>query len=355
MLTTRELLTKMMTFQPVSADVARVNQLVDFLQNYLQHEGVHTAVEILEDRKILYASTAPGREQDLLFNAHLDVVPAGAEKFAATEEDGWLVGRGTHDCLGNCALIANALIKAGPDASAGAIFSTDEEIGGQTTKAMVDRGYSGRHLVLVVDGSGNSIIVAQKGVLVLTLRAHGTACHAAEPWKGENAIDRLFAGYRNLRPLFPTVTPPDEWHNTLAATTMQAGTVHNKVPDVAEMTLNVRFIENTKSEDLIARIRETSGLDVAVEMISPPVACDEEHPVLQGVVDTMRTILERDITVKRSNGATDARHFVTMQVPIAIIGAPGRDLHGDNEALELAGLAAYETLFDAVLDSRRGH
>lgn len=349
MLTTRRLLTKMMGFQPVSADVQRVNQLVDFLDKYLADAGLHTAVERLEGRKILYASPRAEKTPELLFNAHLDVVPAEPHQFIPKQEDGWLVGRGTHDCLGNCAVIANALACADPTASAGAVFSTDEEIGGQTTKAMVQRGYRGRRLVLVVDGSGHSIITAQKGVLVVTLRARGVACHAAEPWKGRNAIDRLLDGYARIRPLFPPVTPPDEWHDTLAATMLRAGAVHNKVPDTAEMTVNVRFTEETDAAEMVRQMADASNLEVAIDMQSPPVACDQDNDEIRGVVRLMQQTLGRDIAVKRSNGATDARHFAGLNVPIAIIGVPGRDLHGDHEALDLAGLAAYETLFDALL------
>jgi succinyl-diaminopimelate desuccinylase len=347
---TRELMEQLIAMRPVSAEVDNVNRAVDCLTDFLVSHGLHTQIEKLGSRKILYAATAAQKHVELLFNAHVDVVPGEDEQFEPREENGWIVGRGTHDCLGNCAVVAQALVKAAAEGhAAGAVFSTDEEIGGKTTLAMVERGYAARRLVVIVDGSGYSLINAQKGVLVLTLRAKGKECHAAEPWKGDNAIDRLLDGYAKVRDLFPPVTPPDEWHNTLAATMLHAGTVHNKVPEAATMTLNIRFTENVSPESIVEQIEARSGLTAILDMQSPPVFCSEADPQIGRLRKIMARVLGRAIDVKRSNGATDARHFVDMQVPIAIIGVPGRDLHGRDEAVELAGLDAYEAVLGELI------
>ncbi len=342
---TRELLETMVAFRPVSGEVENVNRLVEFMEEYLRRYGVHTELHNLGARRILYAATQATRTPDFLFNAHLDVVPAPDTMFELHEtNDGWLVGRGTHDCLGNSAILAQMLHRNLGLASAGVIFSTDEEIGGETTREMAAGGYCPKKMVLVVDGSGYSLVIAQKGVLVLRLSATGRGCHAAEPWKGVNAIDALLQGYGKLRELFPEVTADDQWHNTMAATTVHAGNVHNRIPDEAEMTLNIRFTQDSDAASLTDRIRAQCKLGVDVEMLSEPVFCDPEHPELVALRQFMREQLGREIDIKYSNGATDARHFTECGVPIAIIGAPGRDLHGNDEAIDLAGLAAYEEL-----------
>ena len=346
---TLDLLKRMIAFRPVSADLAAVNQLADFVSQYLQEAGVHTEVLDHEGRRGLYAATRPERQTDVLFNAHLDVVPGNDQQFEPRLEGDWLVGRGTHDCLGNAAMLIHLLIRFRDRASIGAIFTTDEEIGGETTRAMVERGYRGRRLILVVDGSGYSIVVAQKGMLVVRLRATGLGCHAAEPWKGKNAIDLLIDGYQRIRNLFPTVTPPDEWHNTLAPTVLAAGNVHNRIPDQAEMTLNIRLTEGTDADAIQDQLAALSGLSVVREMACPPAFTDPDHPELRALAEHMAAHLGREIAIKRSNGATDARHFVELGVPIAIIGVPGRDLHGDNEALDLTALADYEEMLAAYI------
>jgi succinyl-diaminopimelate desuccinylase len=347
-MTTKELLAKMMSFRPVTAEVERLNALTEFVAAYLYKHGVHTKMHSMDGRKCLYASTTADAEGDeVLFNAHLDVVPAEDEQFEARETDGWIVGRGTHDCLGNCAVLMQVLCRAMTELEpprVGVIFSTDEEVGGATTGFMAERVPAPKRMILVVDGSGNSVVVAQKGVLTVRLTAKGVGCHSAEPWKGDNAIDRLVDGYARVRRLFPQVEPPNEWESTLAATVIRGGSVHNRVPEVAEITLNIRLVETDDREDVLRRLSEASGLEVAVDMSCDPVFCDPESPELKALVEFMKGSLNREIPIKRSNGATDARHFTRFGVPIAIIGVHGRDLHGADEALELASMREYEEM-----------
>lgn len=347
---TKDLLLELAANRPVTAETARVNATVDQLRQYLAGEGVRTAVEELDGRHILYAATVPGKRVDVLLNAHLDVVPAEEEVFQIREENGWLFGRGTHDCLGNSAVVANLLVDLQGKVSLGAIFSTDEEVGGATTKAMVERGYTARRFVLVLDGSGYALAVAQKGILAVRLIAHGRACHAAYAWRGDNAIDRLVDGYAKIRGLFPPIQPPDEWHTSMAATLIQAGTVANRVPDLAEMTLNIRFTEPGEGACLIEQLRVASGLEVQGRVECEPFAFSPDTPALRSLAAFMEKRLARPIRIERMNGATDARHFGGIGVPVGIIGIPGKDAHAHTECLELAGMAAYETMLRDYLN-----
>ncbi len=349
MLDTVCLLRRMMRFRPLSAEVERLNQLVDFLAGYLAGEGVFTEIRELAGRRILYAATTATPVCEFLANAHLDVVPGTDEQFELVERDGWLHGRGTYDCLGNCAMLANLLVEKRGSQALGVIFSTDEEIGGQTTALMAGCGYGARRLLLVVDGSGYAITVAQKGVLVVRLTAVGKACHAAYPWLGDNPIDRLVDGYVRLRQLFAPVQPPDEWRDTLAATLVGAGNADNRVPEVATMTVNIRFTDGADPDHLLDQLRRSSQLTVEVVSRAPVVACEATAPAIQQLLQAMRASLGREIAIERSNGATDARHFVDLGVPMAIIGIPGRGLHAEDEAVELAGLHAYQRLLGAYL------
>ena len=352
MLPTAELLRQLTSFRPVTADIEAVNRVVRFLHEYLSAAGIHSRIEDCDGRLVLFAATCTEKTTDILMNAHLDVVPAQDEEgYELREEEGWLYGRGTADDLGNCAVIAQALIRAKDRASAGAIFSTDEECGGSTTAAMLDRGYGARAMVLVFDVADYYVAaIAQKGVLNLRLEAHGEACHAAEPWKGKNAIDRLIDGYRAVRALFPQVTPPDEWHDTMAATLIQAGTVPNRVPDQAEMTLNIRYVETTDPDALIQRIADVSGLTVACKTRCPPVHMRADAPPVQELIRHLEQGLGRSLTVRKLNGATDARHFVRLQVPIALVGIPGHDPHGKDERIEVAGFHLFpEVLADFLV------
>ncbi len=348
-MTTEQLLARMMAFKPATSEIERVNALVDFLDGYLRRGGLHVRREKAGRRKILYAGTRPGRTPAVLLNAHLDVIPAPDSLFKLRRQGRWLLGRGTNDCLGSCAVIANTLIAAGAAADAGAVFSTDEETGGATAARMAELGYRGRRLILIMDGYGYAVATAQKGILAVRLRARGKACHSSTPWKGANAIDRLIAAYQRVRSAFPEVRAGDEWHTTMSANIIQAGTVFNRVPDTAEIVLDIRYTEKYRPADLIRKIRRLSGLPIKKVTESPLMFCGEQAPALQEFHACMQRGLRRKIAWKRMNGATDARHFRACKVPIAIIGLPGTGSHALTERVPAASLRQYEDMLRGYL------
>jgi acetylornithine deacetylase/succinyl-diaminopimelate desuccinylase-like protein len=115
------------------------------------------------------------------------------------------------------------------------------------------------------------------------------------------------------------------------------------------MTINIRYTEPGGDVQIAERIRELTGLEVDVQMSCPVVMFDENTPAFRRLRDAMEREFGRDIALLRMNGATDARHFVSVGVPTAIIGIPGRDLHGGDESTEVAALEAYENLLADTL------
>ncbi len=332
-----------MAFRPVSGDIRSVNRLADFLARYLKGKHIFTRMEKLNGRKILYASTTKGKRSKVLLNAHLDVVPADETVFKYKEKGNWITGRGAGDCLGNCAVIAHVLTAMAGKADVGAIFSTDEEIGGETTAYMIDRGYRG-NFILVLDAGGYRIATAQKGVVTIALKSTGRACHGSAPWRGVNAIDRLIEGYLKVKKLFPSIREGNEWHTTMSANIIHAGTVFNRVPDVAEMILDIRHTEKTSPRELIKKIRSASGLKVSAVRKQQIVFYNEKDPQLLELSEFMKKHLRRKIRIVRMNGATDARHFTKLRVPIAMIGIPTSGAHSSDERASLPGMKLYEKM-----------
>ena len=341
-----DLAAKMMAFRPASANAAAVNRLTGFVRGYLAGHGVLTRVENLKGRKVLWAATAPGRTQPLVFNAHLDVVPHDEGSAKIEVRGGWLYGRGAGDCLGNAAVLCNLLIACGRNARVGAVFSTDEEIGGDTTAFMVERGYGGGFIV-VLDAGGLKphLVVAQKGILTLRLAARGRAGHGSTPWKCVNALDRLIDGYLKIRPLFPPARSGDEWHTTCAATQCNAGTnVFNRIPDRAEMVLNIRWTDADTPGGIMRRIRAVSGLAVERIELSPMVATDPDAGAIKALRSHMARALRRPVALVRMNGATDARHFSKLRVPVVATSIPYEGAHASIERASLSGMARYEKM-----------
>lgn len=351
---TAELLAELIRFRSVSEDIPAVNRAEEYMKNYLESEGIFCTMEEIGGRHVLYASTVRGKEADYLFNAHMDVVPAADGQFIPRIEGDLMYGRGTADCLGACAVIAQTLIRLKGKASCGAIFTADEEIGGSTTAGMVERGYRAKQCVVIIDAYYDSLTIAQKGVLALEIlfRSRTGGGHASKPWKFDNPIDRLVDGYSRLRNAWTNPTEEEQWSNSMTPCILRGGFVHNQIPDQASMMLNIRFVDPEDSDRILAQVKELTGCDELRPFeICPPVVSASDTPAVQKLRGIMASHIGRDIPLCRMNGATDARHFTSLNVPLAIIGTCGTGEHSPCESVSLASL---EKVSDILVDFASG-
>lgn len=341
-----------------SWNIPEVNRAEDRMQDYLQSHGISCVMEEMVDgRKVLYATTVPGEEPDFLFNAHLDVVPAPKSIYQPRTEGEWLYARGAEDCKGNCMALVHALLALKGKASVGVIFTADEEIGGDSTRAMVERGYKAKKLIIISDSGPYVISIAEKGMLNLMLKARGIAAHSSRPWAGKNAIDALIDGYFKLRKAWPQNEPGsevDSWFDTMSADIISGGTAANKVPDEAELLINIRYTKCGDIERIEQFVKDVTGLEVERGENCLPVYCDEKDPILQKLLETMKQKWPtQGVHFNRMCGATDARHFVGLGIPIAIIGVQGCDCHGLGEGVSMKHIGeTADMLVDFVLNAQ---
>lgn len=340
------LLKELMLCKAVSNDIPAVNKSSEILLNFLTAEGLFCTVEQCDGRNVIFASTVPGRESDILLNAHIDVVPAlSPDTYIPKIHGNTIKGRGCHDCLGSVVCIAKTLIDLKGKASVSAIFTCDEEIGGETTAAMVARGYRANKIAVVIDGSSRCVTIAQKGILILKLVARGSSGHASAPWSYQNAIERLMEGFARFKAAWPTVTADNQWQNTMTPCMVSAGHADNQIPDYAEMTINIRFIQDDDKERILEMAKNTTGLEVEISRLCYPLYSSEEEPMLKKMQQAIQDAYpDVKIPFTKMNGATDARHLRSMKVPVAIIGIPGGAAHSEDEWTEIDGIQKYAEL-----------
>ncbi len=342
MQTDLDLLKRLVEIPSETHDVAQCNRAANLMREYLEARGVLCTVEKLGDREFLCAATTPGKVHDYLFNAHLDVVPAGPELYRPRIEGDRLLARGSSDCKGAAVVIAQVLCAMLGKADVGAVFSTDEETGGATSAEAVRLGYDARRMIGVVDSAPYMITTAHKGIVDLRLVARGRNAHSSLPWEGDNAIDRLLDGYARLRAAWPKNAPGpdgDQWFDTYSAVIVAGGTAHNKIPDEASLLVNVRYTVPGDEDRIEAFVRDTTGLEVRRETCCRPFVCDENEPIFGRLADIMRRAWpDKGVGFVRMNGATDARHFGVSRAPIAVLGIDGGDCHTDKEWVGIRGI-----------------
>lgn len=345
-----DLLTTLVKCRPVSNDIPAVNAAHDVLKAFLDKNNIYNVTEIINERKVLYAATVESKTPDYLFNAHIDVVPpVTEEQFTPRMEGSVMYGRGPGDDLGNAVTLVQLLLNvAKKRVSAGVIFTADEEIGGLTTAEMVTRGYKAKKAIIVVDGGGENIVSAEKGMISLRLTAKGRGGHASAPWAYDNPIEKLFAAFTSLKADWDHPTADNQWKDSLAITQINAGAVHNQIPETASMVINIRYTADENRWGIMEKVRST-GLEVQLVEECPPVVSDSNDPILQRLQKITAEVRNKPCSFVKMNGATDARHLKVLNVPIAIMGIVGGGAHSANEFADLDTIEGLAEIFERFI------
>ena len=337
--------------RPVSSDVAACNRVSCRLRDILAEQGLFTTLEEISGRQILYVSTGPAKTPDYLFSAHLDVVPAiREEQFTPREENGRLYGRGAADCLGNAMAIVSALIRANGKTSSGAIFNSDEEIGGATVPVMLKRGYSARKAVVVSDHHEDyGITYREKGILNVKLTAHGKGGHAAylaNP--ADNPLDKLAKAYLAIRAGWTNPADRDDWKDSLNGTMLSAGAAVNQVPETATVHLNIRYTTPGGVPAILEKLKVLIASDDIEIQPSPgcePVTSRQDAPEMLRFKQCSEKVFNHPFRFTGMCGATDARHYSVLPVPIIISGVKTSGSHSSSEYVEVESIWQYAEIY----------
>lgn len=337
--------------------VATTNAVIDFLKDLVRfpslsyEEGpiadfveAHVSAAGLPVKRLdnnVYFWLGDG-ENRLLLNSHLDVVPPSAnhpyEPFEPVEADGWLYGRGTVDAKASGAAMTTALLElaaAGWQPAGGQVMvalTACEETGG---------GYNGLealrpHLpplkaALVGEPTDLRPCVAQKGLLILNVHAHGQTAHAARSHLGDNAILRAAHDLHRLATITFDREDPFLGSPTITATTIEGGTARNVVPDLCSFTLDIRTTPAYTHDEITALIADTLESEVQVHSKRLiPVATDATERIVRACRHTLPGaepfgsptasdwVFLHDVpTVKIGPGASERSHTAGERIEIA--------------------------------------
>lgn len=301
-------------------------------------------------------------ERGLLFNSHLDTVPASS----AWTRDPWqaevvgdrMYGLGTTDAKSCVAAMAAAFVAAAdPDSRGRLVFAaTVNEEGGDPTQP------SGLEQVLPELGElaggivGEPTILricnAQRGLVRLRLHLRGKAAHASRPWEGTNAIDLAADAVIALRQLAEDMAEVGIdtalGQPTLQVTMIAGGTASNVIPDRCTLTVDVRTTRLFDNDLVLDRIRSSvdAEVDVQTRRYVPVVTEADER-----IVRTARQALPEAEMVP-FGGASDLVFLAisgAIPVPAILLGpGNGRQSHNADEFVDLSmvhkAVAAYGSI-----------
>jgi succinyl-diaminopimelate desuccinylase len=347
------LLKKLITFRTTADRINELEKALNFIEKILNPQGIWLQRLTLKgpNRPVMFACTKKTKRPKILLVAHVDVVEGDADQFKPFVKGQKLFGRGACDCKNHVTVAIQALIHAAKKGkSVGAFFTTDEEIGGPTTSLLLSRGFNGEKVVML--DTQLAIIYRQKGILNLKVICEGKGGHGSMPWTGINANERLLSAYGHIEKLFPATTTKNRWKETVNLGIMRGGDVINKIPDYAEMHLNIRLTEKSDHRKIIKAIKSIRGVDgIEVLGYQPCYSTNPKQKEIQEFKKSIEQSLKVKLTLASMHGATDAYHFAPYKSLVIITGTGfGQNYHGKSESIEIPGLLKFEKALCDYID-----
>ena len=286
----------------------------------------------------------------LLLNAHIDTVKPVAswsrDPFSPDVEDGVLYGLGSNDCGGGlCSLLQIFRMLTEKPQSYNLIYlaSAEEEVSGKDgiTRALpllphID-------LAIVGEPTGMNPAVAEKGLMVLDVIAHGKSGHAARN-EGVNAIYKALDDMRWIRDYKFEKVSEFLGPTKMTLTVVNAGTQHNVIPDKCTMLVDIRTNEFYDNEEVYEFIRQHLKSEVKAHSFRLKSSrIDPEHPLIRKCV----------AMGMKPFGSPTLSDQALMHFPSFKLG-PGESSrsHSANEFIRISeirdAIAKYETLLDGA-------
>lgn len=372
-------------------------EVMDYVKAYLDEAGI-PAQEVgeLEDFPSIYAAIGNEDGYSLIFNGHLDVVPAGDrskwhfDPFGGALRDGKILGRGASDmkCGVAAVLFVLKLLQSEKIQLKGQIrlhLVSDEETGGVGTRWFCENAYAdGADACIVAEPTSKTIEIGQKGKLKLTIRAKGQPAHGSlGGFKGENAIMKILPALARLDKLTSLQGSYQESqlhalesskfvankelgegagevidHVAVNVGIITGGTAVNMVPENCQAIVDIRVPIGIQRQTVEAAIEDCLGSeDVTYELgwHSDANFTDEYDPLVQSVRKNAESLWPFEIIPAYQWASSDAREYRELGLATLQYGPSNTaGIHSYNEDVDVldvinAAKVYLLTIFDLVL------
>jgi acetylornithine deacetylase/succinyl-diaminopimelate desuccinylase family protein len=309
----------------------------------------------------------------LIFNGHLDVVPAGKASqwryppFQGKLVRGRIYGRGASDMKSGISSFIHALstIERSKAPLQGAVIlhlvSDEESHGHQGTGFLTQREGIRGDAALVGEPTGLQPVIAQKGALWIRIVTLGKSAHGSKPHLGVNAIEKMTALLRRLHSIPLEKEHPLLGKPTLSIGTIQGGTKINIVPDRCEIEVDRRMVPGEKKEEVLREVKEILDslhsedplFQYRMEEIdfAEPSEVDPDEEIIRIGVGAIQGVTGKRPMLKGFSGFTDSRFYVNQcDIPTLIFGPGGVDQsHTTDESVEVDALVQAARIYAMIL------
>ncbi len=299
------------------------------------------------------------------FAGHLDVVPPGSGwtsgAFEPQIRGGLLYGRGAVDMKGAIAAFVAAAQRV-PGGMVSLIITGDEE--GPATfgtprliERMAERGLK-PDMCLVGEPTssqrlGDTIKIGRRGSTVIDIAVIGQQGHVAYPHLADNPVPRLVRALAEIDAI--ALDSGNAWFqpSNIEVIDLEVGNrATNVIPARASARISIRFNDEQRGDDLIARIEEIVRRHAPDSEIKARVYGEafltEPGALSSLVAGAIQSRLGIEAELSTTGGTSDAR-FLSKICPVVEFGLINATMHKLDEAVALADLEALTDVYEEVL------
>lgn len=335
----------------------REESIQKFIEKYIKSLGFSP---ILVGKNLVVHIAGKNNNKAILFNAHVDTVPAGDEKlwkygpFKGKHIRSKVFGLGASDekaAVATFLLLTSQFVKKKPACDIWLTFVVNEEVDGSGSDGVVkwfvqNHQKSYKYVSAVLGEPTNSayIGIGHKGNVFLKITTHGDSGHGSKPnLIKHHAVEQMFDVAKKLQKLEKQYkkqfSDPILGNPTIGClTSIIAGTVKspNKFPDSCVATFDIRTTPKLHNQTLLL-VRKVVGKGVDVDIAYHSVPCGYTDPN-ESIVECMKRITGAPVGVF-SMGSSDLPFFSEANIP-AILFGPGDPAccHSPNEYCELKNI-----------------
>jgi acetylornithine deacetylase len=338
MLTPESLLSKLVAIPSYSGSEEAI---AAFLTEHLQACGLK--VQNHNGNLIIDVVGDPG--PTLMLASHLDTVKAGeswlADPFAGNWQHDRLIGLGANDAKASVVAMCCAAIDMAKTSFHGTlrIALVVEEETSNAGMADVLAAFGNPDLAVIGEPTGLEVVRVQAGLGVLHATWLGHSCHAAHAALVEHD-NALLKACKELAKLPACHSFPDNHAllnpTTVVAAVLQAGDRHNRVPDRAFATFDVRLTPPDNAADVVDWLQlqlPRAQIKIASDRLRP-IETPADHPLVLAALE----VAGRKQAIA-SNTMSDMA--LLQEVPVIKCGPGESDRsHTPNEFITRAELAA---------------
>lgn len=353
-----------------------------YLKTVFDRYGISCSVqEISEDRANFFAEYETGVPgETLMFNGHLDVVPASepwsTSPFSVTEKDNRLYARGSCDMKGGIAAFCSAVISLILErkltrGKVQILCVADEECANLGTRYYFEHLESEKRPDYVIIGEPTELrlAVAHRGVSRDYIRIQGNARHAALRNEEKTSIEQAGDAIRALEKLNVEllkmnhkILPPP----SVAITKLNAYEKDNIIPGTVEMLTDFRILPGMKHECVVELLKEAlenedvNRYELEEHFFMPGGQLDPEDGLVKMMLPIVSEVTGKDDGPQAFGASCEQCFFEENEIKAVICG-PGslNEAHTVDEFVEksdlLKAVEIYRKTVEKICgDNRRG-